>query len=286
MRRWSNPARAMTLAACALFAGCARAEPPQPTPVAEHYRLIADSATYPLMRGLTNAYAESVNPYARFTIEQGAPDRVAERLRSGQVLLGATSLVPPAPGGLKWWLADLALDGVAVIVHADNPIDGLTLNDLRDIFAGARNTWADYGQDALGNIEVAVREAGDGARVVFDRVVMGDQRLTFDALVMPSVETMLNFVTLRPGAIGYTPSASALGQRSGAAGLNVRVKVLALDGVPLTSEKLRSGDYPLARTLNLVSLYEPQGELRNFVAWALGPQGKALIESLGYATFP
>ncbi len=281
--RGSSLARSVALAACVLLAGCTRAEPPQPTPVAEHYRLIADSATYPLMRGLTDAYMESVNPYARFTIEQGAPDRVAERLRSGQVLLGATSLVPPAPQGLKWWLADLALDGVAVIVHAENPIDRLTLPDLRDIFAGVRNTWADYGEDELGNIEVAVREEGDGTRAIFDRVVMGDQRLTFDALVMPSAETMLNFVTLRPGAIGYAPSASALGRRSGAAGPNV--KVLALDGVLLTSDKLMSGEYPLVRTLNLVSLYEPQGELRNFVAWALGPQGKAIAESLGYATF-
>lgn len=272
----------IALVVSALLVGCARTEPPRPTPVAEHYRLIADSATYPLMRGLTDAYVASVNPYARFTIEQGASDRVAERLRSGQVLLGATSLVPPAPQGLKWWLADLALDGVAVIVHEDNPIDGLTLRDLRDIFSGVRNAWADYGEDELGNIEVAVREDGDGARVIFDRVVMGDQRLTFDALVMPSTETMLNFVTLRPNAIGYAPSASVLGRRDGTA--MPAVKALALDGVPLTAEKLANGEYPLMRTLNLISLHEPQGELRNFVAWALGPQGKAITESLGYAT--
>lgn len=282
MRRFS-PSRLIALCTCVLLVACARAQAPRPTPVAEHYRLIADSATYPLMRALTDAYVESVNPYARFTIEQGAPDRVAERLRSGQVLLGATSLVPPAPPGLKWWLADLALDGVAVIVHEDNPIDELTLRDLRDIFSGVRNVWADYGEDELGNIEVAVREDGDGTRAIFDRVVMGDQRLTFDALVMPSVETMLNFVTLRPGAIGYAPSASVMGQHNGNAA--PAVKALALDGVPLATESLANGDYPLVRTLNLIGLYEPQGELRNFVAWALGPQGKAMAESLGYATF-
>lgn len=281
--RGSSLSCAIALTVCALLAGCARTETPRPTPVAEHYRLIADSATYPLMHGLTDAYVASVNPYARFTIERGAPDRVAERLRSGQVLLGATSLVPPAPQGLKWWLADLALDGVAVIVHEDNPIDGLTLRDLRDIFSGVRNAWADYGEDELGNIEVAVREDGDGARVIFDRVVMGDQRLTFDALVMPSAETMLNFVTLRPGAIGYAPSANVLGRRDGTA--MPAVKALALDGVPLTAEKLANGEYPLVRTLNLIGLYEPQGELRNFVAWVLGPEGKAITESLGYATF-
>lgn len=285
MIRGSSLVRALTLAVCALATGCARAQPPQPTPapVAEHYRLIADSATYPLMRGLADAYGASVNPYARFTIERGNPDRIAERLRSGQTLIGATSLVPPSPPGFKWWLADLALDGVAVIVHEDNPIDGLTLRDLRDIFSGVRNTWADYGEEALGNIEVAVREDGDGARALFDRVVMGDQRLTFDALVMPSPETMLNFVTLRPGAIGYAPSASVLGRRDGAGA--AAVKALALDGVPLTTEKLATGEYPLVRTLNLIGLYEPQGELRNFVAWALGPQGRAVTESLGYATF-
>ncbi len=272
----------VVLVACALLAACTRTEAPRPTPVAEHYRLIADSATYPLLRALTDAYAEAVNPYARFTIELGAPARIAERLRSGQVLLGATSLVPPEPPGLKWWLADLALDGVAVIVHADNPIDAMSLRDLRDVFSGVRNDWADYGEDDLGNIEVAVREDGDATRVTFDQVVMGDQRLTFDALVMPSVETMLNFVTLRPGAIGYVPSPSVLGKRDG--DRPPPVKPLALDGVAPVAASLVSGEYPLVRTLNLIGLYEPQGELRNFVAWSLGPQGQAIAESLGYAT--
>jgi phosphate transport system substrate-binding protein len=284
-RHACRPLSLAAVAVCMLLAACSRAETPRPTPVAEHYRLIADSATQPLLQALTNAYVETVNPYARFTIELGAPARLAERLRSGQVLLGATSLVPPEPPGLKWWLADLALDGVAVVVHADNPINALTLRDLRDIFSGVRNDWADYGEDELGNIEVAVREDGDGTRATFDRTVMGDQRLTFDALVMPSVETMLNFVALRPGAIGYVPSPSVAGRRGGGAGAAPPVKALALDGVAPMAENLISGEYPLVRTLNLIGLYEPQGELRNFVAWALGPQGRAITESLGYAAF-
>ncbi|MCL6510684.1 MAG: substrate-binding domain-containing protein [Anaerolineae bacterium] len=284
-RRACRPLPLVAVAVCVLLAACSRAEAPRPTPVAEHYRLIADSATQPLLQVLTDAYVETVNPYARFTIELGAPAHLAERLRSGRVLLGATSLVPPEPPGLKWWLADLALDGVAVIVHADNPINALALRDLRDIFSGVRNDWADYGEDELGNIEVAVREDGDGTRVTFDRIVMGDQRLTFDALVMPSVETTLNFVALRPGAIGYVPSPSVAGRRGTGAGAAPPVKALALDGVAPTAENLISGEYPLVRTLNLIGLYEPQGELRNFVAWALGPQGRAITESLGYAAF-
>jgi len=284
-RRACHPLSPAVVAVCVLLAACSRAEMPRPTPVAEHYRLIADSATQPLLQALTDAYVQTVNPYARFTIELGAPSRLVERLRSGQVLLGATSLVPPEPAGLKWWLADLALDGVAVVVHADNPVNALTLRDLRDIFSGGRNDWADYGEDQLGNIEVAVREDGDGTRVTFDRTVMGDQRLTFDALVMPSVETVLNFVALKPGAIGYIPLSSMAGQGGVGSGAALPVKALVLDGVAPTAENLASGEYPLVRTLNLIGLYEPQGELRNFVAWALGPQGRTITESLGYAAF-
>jgi len=265
--------------------GCARAAaPPTLVPVAEHYRLIADDATEALLWALTREYSRQANPYAHFTVESSPPTLFGERLRAGQVTLGATSLVPPAPAGLRWWLADLALDGVVVIVHSANPTADLTLRDLRDIFSGARNRWADYGQDALGDIEVAVREEGNGARALFDRTVMGAQRLTFDALMMPSSETMLNFVALRPGAIGYAPLASVLAS-SASPGARPRVRALTVEGVAPEAPRFLSGDYPLTRSLYFIALSEPQGELRNFVVWALGPEGRAVAQSLGYGVF-
>jgi len=277
--------RLAALSVSLVLIGCARAAaPPTFAPVAEHYRLIADDATEALLWSLTREYSRQANPYAHFTVEPSPPALFAERLRAGQVTLGATSLVPPAPAGLRWWLADLALDGVVVIVHPANPTTGLTLRDLRDIFSGARNRWADYGQDALGDIEVAVREEGNGARALFDRTVMGAQRLTFDALMMPSSETMLNFVALRPGAIGYAPLAS-LAAASASPEARPRVRALMVEGVAPEAPRFLSGDYPLTRSLYFIALSEPQGELRNFVVWALGPEGQAVAQSLGYGVF-
>lgn len=276
--------RPAALLMCLALSACARVEAPTPTPATEHYRLVADGAAYPLMRALSDAYTETVNPYLLFTLESGSPALVAERVQSGQVPVGATSLIPPNAVASRWWLADLATDGVVVVTHADNPIGQLALRDLRDIFSGVRNSWADYGEATLGNIEVAVREDGDGTRVIFDRTVMGDQRLTFDALVMPSVETMLNFVAIKPGAIGYVPYSSVV-QHQARAG-RPAVNLLALDGIEPTSDNLADGDYPLVHTLHLIGLQEPRGELRNFIAWALGPQGRAIAQSLGYATGP
>jgi phosphate transport system substrate-binding protein len=269
--------RALSLLALAVLAlaACNRAESPKATPATERYRLVADEATLPLLRALADAYGE-VNPYAQLTVEVAGQSRMSEALQSGQAAVAASSVMPAATAAnAPWWRADLALDGVSVIVHSQNPVSGMTTRDVRDVFAGIRNQWEQLGAGGTGNIEVAVREDGDGSREVFEQTVMGDQRLTFDALVMPSIETMLNYVALKPGAIGYAPSASVARQPG--------VKAIPIDGKAATPATLGLGEYSLSRTLSLLATREPQGELRNFVAWALGPRGKSIAESLGYA---
>lgn len=269
MRRILLALLALSLAACNQPPAT-----PTATPISTRIRVVADGDTAPLMRALTDAYY-AVNPYAVFTVEVGNPAFVAQEMQAGKVALAATSL-PPASAG---WMADLAMDGVAIIVNPQNSIGSITLQDARAIFAGERNNWSDYNVASLGPIEVAVREEGDGSRQVFDNVVMGAQRLTLDAFVLPSVETMLNFPLVKPNAIGYAPS-------SGVARMQTPVKMLPINGILPTPDAIAKGEYPLGRTLNLIALREPQGELRNFIAWALGPAGKQIIAQMGYAPVP
>ena len=271
----------LALIAIFLLAACGQASMPTPTTAPTvRFRIVADGATMPLMRALADSYSAS-RPNVIIALDGANPAGVAERLQGKQAQLGATSLLPALPDGQKraWWLADLAMDGVVIVVHPQNPVSDLSLPDARAIFSGERNNWSDYGADALGAIEVAVREDGDGTRTAFDQAVMGAQRLTLDALVMPSIETMLNFVAIRPGGIGYAPSASASRQQP-------PVKLLAIGGKPPTPQNILSGEYPLGRPLNLMALSEPQGPLRDFVVWALGPDGKQIATSLGYAVAP
>lgn len=259
-----------------LGAACSRVEAPRPTPVAVSFRLVADPAALPLLRALSDAYT-AADPYVTFTVDSSDGVDLAERLRTGRAQLGAVAqdLEPVDP---PWWLADLALDGIAVIVHEQNPIPALGARDVRDVFSGVRNSWSDYGVEGIGNIEVAVREEGAATRTIFDQAVMGDVRLTLDALVMPSNATMLNYVALKPGAIGYASGASIA--------RNPVAKAVALDGQAPTPENVASGAYPLARTIHLIAPSEPQGELRKFAAWALGPQGKQIATTFGYAVRP
>ncbi len=260
-----------------LLVACGGTPTPTPTPAPTvRFRIVADGTTMPLLRSLADAYSAN-RPNVIIMLESGNPAFVADQVLSGQAQLGATSLLPsgPADAKTKPWLADLAYDGIAVIVQAQNPISDLSLPDVRAIFSGERNHWRDYGAEDIGPIDVAVREGGDGTRVLFDQTVMGAQKLTLDALVMPSIETMINFVAIKPGGIGYAPTASVSRQ-------NNIVKTVMISGKAPTPEAILSGEYPLVRTLNLIAPREPQGPLREFVVWALGPEGRRITQSLGY----
>jgi phosphate transport system substrate-binding protein len=267
---WMALWMALALAAC-------NAPPATPTatPITTRVRIAADGDTAPLMRALTDAYFAE-NPYVIFSVDVGSPAFVSDELQSGKATLAATAL-PPADGAR--WMADLAMDGIAIIVHPQNAITDITLQDARAIFAGERNNWLDYNVDGLGPIEVAVREAGDGSRHVFDERVMGAQKLTLDAFIMPSLDTMLNFPLVRPNAIGYAPS-------SGVARQPTPVKMLSVNGIAPSPEAIRDGGYPLGRTLSLMALREPQDALRDFVAWALGPAGRQIAAQQGYVPMP
>jgi phosphate transport system substrate-binding protein len=262
------------LPAMLALAACRRVETPKVTPAPVRVRLGADSAVIPLVRALAQAYQRE-RPNWAFTFETGNAVVINELASAGAIDLAAVSVLPES---FKPWFTDLAVDGIAVIVNAANPVNGLTLAEVRDVFAGFRNEWAFFGAQQSGSILAVVREADEGSRAVFDRQVMGDVGVTSSAVVMPTPETVINYVALNPGAIGYVPSGRITAAPQPA------VKMLTLDGQAVSVEALANGTYPLRRSLYLVARTEPQGRLREFVTWMFGPDARAITTSLGYAT--
>lgn len=258
---------------------CSRVEPPPARPIPRQYFLVADPASAPLLHALTREYG-TTHPHLLFVIDVGDPAFIEERLKSVRTALGTTTQIPPQPApGVNWWLADLAMDGIVVVVNRQNPVNELAISDVRAIFAGERNAWADYGAPDLGDIKVAVRDSTDTSRILFDNAVMGDLRLTLEAVIMPTPETLLSYVALNPGAIGYA-HAALLAQS------NLPVKPLALSGKLPTPETLAEGQYPMVSAVYFIAGREPQDELREFVRWSLSPEGRRVAQTLGYAALP
>ena len=267
----------LRLAACvALLAACSRAETPKVTPVTVTMRVAADTAALPLMQALTDAYT-AAHPNIIFTIQSGNAQAAAERVFASRADIAAVSILPPrSKGRAAPWVADLAMDGVAIVVNPANPIETLSMQELRDIFAGVHSRWNDFGIVGLNDIQVVVREEGDGTRATFDNLVMDDTHLTFSAVIMPSVEVAMNLVSLDANAIAYVPTARITSTVTPA------VKVVGIEGQLPTPANIAAGGYHLTRMLNLIASAEPQGDLRLFVAWALGDEGQRIARDLNY----
>jgi len=253
------------------LAGCrVSVADPTLTPQVFSVRILATTATAPLLRDLVQAYAPLGTVIAVDSIEADW-QTVNEWLRSGDAPFALTTYLPPDAG---LWAAPLGQDGIALIVHPTNTVPILTADNLRRIFQGRITSWA-----ALGGPDVPVtvisREAGADTRLVFDELVMGGQPTLPAARLALSSARVVNLVAGEPGAIGYVSMAF----------VDERVRAVPLaassdeEAVAPTPQTVASGEYPL-RTPLLVVGPQPPAELgvyRDWFAWMQSEEGQAIV---------
>jgi len=163
----------------------------------------------------------------------------------------------------------IAHDGIAVIVNASNPVGGLTLYDIRNIFEGRVARWELVG-GVREDIVVVSREEGSGTRSVFEELVMYGRRTTPTGLIMPGSKAVRNYVATHPEAIGYL----SMGL------LDSSVAAVAVDQVQPKRGTVEDGTYWISRPFLLVSHPEPNLEVAGFMQFARSPAGQVIVRSL------
>jgi phosphate transport system substrate-binding protein len=164
----------------------------------------------------------------------------------------------------------VAWDGLAVIVHPQNPIEGLTLLQVKNVFEGNIRNWSQLrGPDH--EITVVTREEGSGTRGTFQEMVMGKVRITRSAIVQDSNGTVREIVAHDPNSIGYI----SLGL------VNDQVKALRLDGVKPGYEQIMNKEYTLIRPFLFVTNGPPKPAAREFINFVLSREGQELIQQEG-----
>ena len=147
----------------------------------------------------------------------------------------------------------LALDGIAIIVHPDNPVADLDIDTIAKIYTGEITNWADVGGED-GEIVLIGREAGSGTRDGFESITGTEDACKYRQ-ELTSTGDVITTVGQNPDAIGYA-SLAAVGDT---------VKALAVDGVEPTEETVMDGTYTVQRPFVLVTR---QGEDLSDVAQA------------------
>lgn len=176
----------------------------------------------------------------------------------------------------------VARDAIAVVVHPSNPVDGLTLQQISDIYTRKITRWSQVGGEDR-PIVLLSRESNSGTYVYFlENVIrMGEKEseLLFspDTLLMPSSEGISAEVRQNPNAIGYdglgyvTPDQKMLAVARDADGPYVLPSI----------EVVNDGSYPISRPLYMYTAGKPTGEVQAYMEWLLG-DGQVLVSELGF----
>ena len=172
-----------------------------PTPVAETMTIDVQQETAPFVQEMADSFAAG---RAGLTIVLNQTDGAEPlaRLRQGKAELATT--VTSLDGEHSGWLqAEIARQPIGVILHPDNPVKNLTLDDLGNIYTGRVTDWKTVGGPGM-PIMVLAREPAATLRQRMDTILIwSDSRLTPNALILPSDEAMIATVSRRPEAIGY-----------------------------------------------------------------------------------
>jgi phosphate transport system substrate-binding protein len=175
-------------------------------------------------------------------------------------------------------------DALAIYVHKDNPIESISLEELAEIYGegGTITKWSQLGvkiPSDTDDITWINRQSSSGTYVYFREAVMGEKRdYKMGSMNQSGSKDVISLIAHTPGAIGY----------SGMGYVTNEVKMIKVSrkkgepGVMPSVEDVHNHTYPLARPLQIYTLDEPKGAVKEYMDWIDSEQGQKVVLDLGY----
>lgn len=165
----------------------------------------------------------------------------------------------------------VAMDGIAVIVHTSNPVEGLNIEEIKDIYTGKITNWKELGGKDL-KIVVVSRDSSSGTFETFETIVLKGKKVIPESLAQASNQTVATVISTTKGAIGYV----------GLGYISNTVKALQVNGVIPEQETVVSGKYPISRPLYMYTDGAPQGVAKDFLEFICSEEGQKIVEEQGF----
>ncbi len=164
----------------------------------------------------------------------------------------------------------ICLDGIAMIIHPDNPVNSLTLGQVRDIFSGKITSWKQLGWLDR-HVDAVTREEGSGTRGAFEDLIMNKKEIDDGIMVQDSNGSVKEVVATDPYAIGYV----SLGM------VDERVAAVTIDGVKPTVAAIKNKQYKIVRPFLYLTMGKPEGDVQIFISYVLSKDGQELLKKEG-----
>ncbi|MCL6431653.1 MAG: phosphate ABC transporter substrate-binding protein, partial [Anaerolineae bacterium] len=251
---------------------------PNPSPTVEptlsgRITVAGSTTVQPLAEKLATAF-RAANPNVEIIIQGGGSSVGVKSAAQGIVDFGAASRELKDSERAEFpdlVVHRIAIDGVAIVVHPDVPVDNITTEQVRAVFAGDITNWRELGGPDR-PITVVAREEGSGTRDFFQEHFMKDREILARAILQPSNGALRTAVSTTPNSIGFL----SFGY------LDDSVKALAVDGVQPTEANVYAGTYTAWRYLNMLTRGEPAGLARAWLEFILSDDGQQIVTAQGY----
>jgi phosphate transport system substrate-binding protein len=258
----------------------------------------ASQAVTPIIESAKGLIAAK-DPDATFKITPCGTKASVEAVGGGTAQLGATARKlkdDEKAANPDLVLTEIAKDGVALVVHSDNPVANLTKQQVTSIFTGTITNWKEVGGPDLAIAPVGRTEAN--AVVEFVDGVLGLEHLavgegkdqgmsyklkgaadfsTFKMPVTGKHTDALALVAKTPGGFTYLP----LGQAREAKAKGTTIAIITYEGIEASDANVLSATYPLSRSLYLLTKGQPQGAVKDLVEAILSPEGQKVVAERG-----
>lgn len=190
-----------------------------------------------------------------------------------------------AAAGSELVFTPIGKEAFVFLVGKSNPLDGLSYQQLKNIYSGKTAHWKTLGWSEGGRIIAFQRPEGSGSQTGLQNIMRGlplqkPQPLPDDSLIGTGSMTKQISVEWRgvQPAIGYSYRYYAAAMY-----MNPDAKILAIDGVYPSNETIADGSYPFANNFYAVTNGKPEGNAKLLIDWILSDEGQYLIEQTGYA---
>jgi phosphate transport system substrate-binding protein len=188
----------------------------------------------------------------------------------------------------------LAYDGLAVYLHASNPMPSITFEQLACIYAaeGTCEHWSDLGvnMDCAGSDRIIKlnRQNNSGTYEYFKESVLGKKGRFTDTLDQSGTQQVADVISTTPCAIGY--GGMGYGGTAAAPKNNVRYACLGRDTQSPCQypdlSTVNAGRYPFSRPLYLYTNGRPTGAVAAFIEYVLSEDGQQVVLDAGFVPLP
>jgi len=247
-------------------------------------RIDGSTATIPLMtaalqllRGSADGMQFNTTPAAYDNLIAGDKDVIFVTAPSVEEMAAAEA------AGIELEVIPIVKDALVFLVNTDNPVDGLSQQQVQDIYTGQATNWSEVG-------------GANEAIIAYQRPVNSGSQTLFLQLAMDGVTPVDAPAEVRPdGMAGLMDVVSSFDNSAQAVGFSVfyytqemyvkdNVKLVAIDGVAPTRETIAAGSYPFGTYYYaVVRSDEPEGSLaRQLIEWALADEGQQTFSAASY----